>query len=254
MCSLSHQRPRLADLVVDDVSMAAAPSVLVFDVNETLIDIDSMTPLFTRIFGDARALREWFAQLVVYSMTATFAECYTDFFTLGQAVLQMLADVHDVDITDDDLHSVKHGMLTMPAHPDVEDGLTALRDNGFRLVTLTNSPPASDGPTPLEHAGLAHFFEHRFSVESCRAFKPAQAVYRYVTEELGVEPAECMMVAAHVWDTIGAQSAGFSGALITRPGNAPLRVPDLPQPDIVAADLRELAANLTHRAAETSTE
>ena len=32
-------------------------------------------------------------------------------------------------------------MLTLPAHPDVEDGLTKLRDNGFRLVTLTNSPP-----------------------------------------------------------------------------------------------------------------
>ena len=30
------------------------------------------------------------------------------------------------------------------------------------------------------------------------------------------------MVAAHVWDTIGAQSVGFSAALITRPGNAPL--------------------------------
>ena len=85
MYGRSHQRPRLADPVVDDVSMATAPSVLVFDVNETLIDIDSMTPLFTRIFGDARALREWFAQLVVYSMTATLAERYTDFFTLGSS-------------------------------------------------------------------------------------------------------------------------------------------------------------------------
>jgi 2-haloacid dehalogenase len=226
----------------------------VFDVNETLIDIDSMTPLFARIFGDPRALREWFAQLVMYSMTATLAGRYTDFFTLGQAVLTMLADVHHVNITDDDLDSVKHGMLTMPAHPDVEDGLTALRDNGFRLVTLTNSPPNPDGPTPLEHAGLAHFFEQRLSVETCRAFKPAPTVYRHVSEKLGVEPAECMMVAAHVWDTIGAQSAGFSGALITRPGNAPLPTPYLPQPDVIAADLRELAANLTNRAVETSTE
>jgi 2-haloacid dehalogenase len=240
--------------VVDDVSMVTAPSVLVFDVNETLIDIDSMTPLFARIFGDGRALREWFAQLVVYSMTATLAGHYTDFFTLGQAVLQMLADVHDVNITEDDLRRVRHGMLTMPAHPDVEDGLTALRDNGFRLVTLTNSPPNSDGPTALEHAGLAHFFEHRFSVETRRAFKPAPNVYRHVSEELGVEPEECMMVAAHVWDTIGAQAVGFSGALITRPGNAPLPAPDLPQPNVVAADLRELAANLTNRAVETSTE
>jgi 2-haloacid dehalogenase len=234
--------------------MATAPSVLVFDVNETLIDIDSMTPLFARIFGDARALREWFTQLVVYSMTATLAGRYTDFFTLGQAVLQMLADVHDVDITDDDLRSVKHGMLTMPAHPDVEDALTALREHGFRLATLTNSPLSADGPTPLEHAGLAHFFEQQFSVEACQAFKPAPTAYRHVCEQLSVSPAECMMVAAHVWDTVGAQSVGFSGALITRPGNAPLPTPCLPQPDVVAGDLRELAANLTNRAIETFTE
>ena len=52
------------------------------------------------------------------------------------------------------------------------------------------------------------------------------------------------MVAAHVWDTIGAQAAGFSGALITRPGNAPLPAPELPQPALVVADLLELAQRL----------
>jgi 2-haloacid dehalogenase len=39
---------------------AAAPSVCVFDVNETLIDIESIAPLFQRLFGDRKALREWF--------------------------------------------------------------------------------------------------------------------------------------------------------------------------------------------------
>lgn len=224
--------------------MVAAPSVLVFDVNETLIDINSMGPLFERIFGDPWAMREWFGQLVMYSMAATLSGHYIDFFTLGQGLLQMLANVHGVEITDDDVHTVKRGMLTMPAHSDVEDGLAALRDNGFRLVSLTNSPPNPDGPTPLEHAGLAHFFEQRFSVDACRAFKPAPTVYRYVCEELGVTPAECMMVAAHVWDTVGAQSAGFSGALITRPGNAPLPIRDLPQPTVIASDLCELAQHL----------
>ena len=48
-----------------------------------------------------------------------------------------------------------------------------------------------------------------------------------------------MMVAAHVWDTIGAQAAGFSGALIARPGNAPLPIRDLPQPIVIANDLQE---------------
>jgi 2-haloacid dehalogenase len=239
--------------VVDDVTMTAAPSVLVFDVNETLIDIDSIAPLFAQIFDDPNVLREWFAQLVMYSMATTLSACYTDFFTLGQGLLQMLADIHRVEITDDDLQNVRHGMLTMPAHPDVEDGLTVLRDKGFRLVTLTNSPPNPDGPTALQHAGIAHFFEHKFSVDACRAFKPAPSVYQYVCDQVGIAPAECMMVAAHVWDTIGAQAAGFSGALITRPGNAPLPIPDLPQPTIIASDLRDFARQLTNAARQTST-
>ncbi len=224
---------------------AAPPSVLVFDVNETLIDIDSIAPLFERIFGDGRVVREWFGHLVTYSMTVTLSGLYLDFFTLGQGLLRMLADIHRVDITDSDVHAVKEGMLTMPAHPDVEDGLTTLRDNGFRLVSLTNSPPNPDGQRPLEHAGLGGLFERQFSVGARRAYKPAPRVYRYVCQELGVAPAACMMVAAHVWDTIGAQSVGFSAALITRPGKVPLALDGLPQPTVVASDLRELALRLS---------
>ncbi len=220
------------------------PAVLVFDVNETLIDIDALAPLFGERFGDERVLREWFGQLVMYSMTATLAECYVDFFTLGQGVLRMLADIYRVDITDDDVRRLQAQMSTMPAHRDAADALTVLRDNGFRLITLTNSPHRSGTRTPLENAGLAELFEQQFSVESCRAFKPSPSVYRYVCDELGVPPADCMMVAAHVWDTLGAQNVGFSTALITRPGNPPLPVDGLPQPDLVVSDLRLLAEHL----------
>jgi 2-haloacid dehalogenase len=222
----------------------AAPSVLVFDVNETLLDIDSLSTLFGEWFGDHRVLREWFAQLVMYSMTATLAESYVNFSILAQGVLRMLGDVHRADIGEDDLRRLKAAFLTMPAHPDVPEGLRALRDNGFRLATLTNSPPNPDGPTALESAGLAGFFEHRLSVDACRAFKPAPVVYRYACEMLGVAPADCMMVAAHVWDTVGAQNVGFSGALVTRPGNPPLPVLGLPQPNLVVSDLRQLAERL----------
>ena len=221
-----------------------SPSVLVFDVNETLIDIEAMTPLFTQIFGNARAMREWFAQLVTYSMTTAISHHYIDFFTLGQAVLRMLAEIHRVHITDDDLHRIKEAMMTMPAQPDVAEALTTLRGNGFRLVTLTNSPPNPHGQSPLEHAGLSGFFERQFSVDACRTYKPDPAVYRHVCQELAVAPPECMMVAAHVWDTIGAQSVGFRAALVTRSGNAPLLAGGLPQPTFVVGDLHQLAQRL----------
>jgi 2-haloacid dehalogenase len=222
----------------------ARPSVLVFDVNETLLDIGSLEPLFDEVFGDRRVLREWFTRLIMYSMAVTVTGRYVDFSTLAHGVLRMLGAIYGVGITDEHAQRLKHGLLTLPAHPDAVEGLVALRDNGFRLATLTNSQPNPDGPTALENSGLAEFFEHRLSVDSSRAFKPAAAVYRHACDTLRAAPAECMMVAAHAWDILGAQAVGLGGALITRPGNPPLPVSGLPQPDVVVSDMRELAERL----------
>ncbi len=238
----------------DDSTTAASvpwiddePKVLVFDVNETLIDFEVMNPLFERIFGDKRVLREWLGHLIMYSMTITLSGLYEDFFSLGQGLLQMIGEIHHVDIAQADLQELKTGMLTMPAHPDVEAGLQKLKDAGFRLVTLTNSPPNPGGQSPLEHAGIAHFFERQFSIDRVRAYKPASQVYHLVAQELDIPESSCCMVAAHTWDTIGAQSAGFTAGLITRPGNAPLPLHGLPQPNIVAADIPAFAEQLIAR-------
>lgn len=220
------------------------PTVLVFDVNETLIDFESMNPLFEKLFGDTRVLREWFGHLIMYSMTITLSGLYKDFFSLGQGTLQMLGNIHGVSLKPSDIDEFKKGMMTMPAHADVVGGLQKLKSAGFRMVTLTNSPPNPKGQSPLEHAGLAPFFERQFSIETVRAYKPSPLTYHLVAQELDVPPSSCCMVAAHVWDTVGAQSAGFSAALITRPGNAALPVAGLPQPNFVAPDLPALAAKL----------
>lgn len=219
------------------------PSILVFDVNETLLDIQAMTPLFARVFGDPQALREWFAQLVLYSNVVTLSGVYEDFFALAQGVLRMLGEIHKVEIHSSDMDELKTRMLNIPAHPDASPGLSLLKDAGFRRVTLTNSPSHPRG-SPLERAGIAPFFERQFSVDAVRQFKPAPNVYQMVASMLDVSVSSLCMVASHVWDTIGAQSAGYSAALLARSGNAPLIVDGLPQPDCIAPDLIDLASQL----------
>jgi len=223
--------------------IAVVPSICVFDVNETLLDIEFIGPLFQRLFGDSKVLRDWFGQLILYSEAITLSGPYTTFFTLGQGVLKMLGSIHNVSIQQADLEELRIRMLTMPAHADVPGGLEQLKDAGFRLITLTNSPPTPQ-TSPLKHAGIDGWFENSFSIDRVRRFKPAPQVYHMVAEELDVPPAAICLVAAHVWDTIGAQSIGCSGALIARPGNAHLPVHGLPQPDAVAPDLPALAAQL----------
>jgi 2-haloacid dehalogenase len=223
--------------------VSAVPSICVFDVNETLLDIEFIAPLFQRLFGDRQVLREWFGELILYSDAISLAGPYATFFTLGQGILKMLATIHHVSVRESDIDELRTRMLTMPAHPDVPAGLKQLKDANFRLVTLTNSPPDPE-TSPLKHAGIDGWFEKSFSIDRVRRFKPAPQVYHMVAEELGVPTSAICMVAAHVWDTIGAQSVGCSAALIARPGNAPLPVPGLPQPQAVAPELPGVATQL----------
>src|SRR4029453_2684358 len=82
---------------------ALVPSICVFDVNETLLDIEFMAPLFQRLFGDRKVVREWFGQLILYSDAISLSGPYTTFFTLGQGVLKMLGTIHNVSIIEADI-------------------------------------------------------------------------------------------------------------------------------------------------------
>ncbi|WP_378942933.1 HAD-IA family hydrolase [Paracoccus sp. R86501] len=131
----------------------------------------------------------------------------------------------------------------MPAHPDAAQALQTLRNAGFRMVTLTNSPKG-DGPSALEKAGLASFFEASFSVQPSGRFKPAPQTYQLVCDALKVEPQDLCLVACHVWDTIGLQAMGGKGALVTHGSNAPLQVPGVPVPDLTAPSLTRLSQDI----------
>jgi len=128
----------------------------------------------------------------------TLASYYETFFKLGRAVLEMLGSIYQVHVEPADLEELRTNMLSMPAHEDVPEGVCLLREAGFRLMTLTNSPPDKDG-SPLERAGLAHFFERQFRVDSVRRFKPAPEAYHLVTELLNVGPSViCLVCCAHI--------------------------------------------------------
>lgn len=215
--------------------------IIVFDVNETLLDIEILNPFFARVFGDAAVMRQWFAELILYSQALTLSGRYTNFGQLAVAVLTMIADIRGVSLQDADVEDFKDRMRRLPAHQDAVPALEMLRDAGFRMMTLTNSASAI-GTATLEQAGLASYFERQFSVESVKCFKPAQQTYHSVATALGAEATSLRLVAAHTWDTLGAAAAGWKTALLTRPGNAPL--PFGEQPDIIEADLVAVARRI----------
>jgi 2-haloacid dehalogenase len=225
--------------------MPPARPIVVFDVNETLMNLETLSPTFERIFDDPAAMRLWFAHLITYSEALTLAGVYIPFTDIGSAVLRMLAATRGIAITDGDAAELTDRFASMPAHPEVPDALRRLRDHGFRLFTLTDNTLEISGHQ-LEHAGIIELFERRFSVdETVRRHKPAPEAYHSVANELGLDPGDICLVASHVWDTLGARAAGWQAALILRQGNAPLDVG--PQPNYVGDDLDAIAGQLISR-------
>ena len=221
--------------------MPSKPLIL-FDVNETLLDLEAIRPFFDRIFGDPAALRLWFADLIMYSEALTLAGVYVPFTDIGAAVLRMFGATRGFAIADADAAELTDRFASMPPYPEVPGALRHLRDNGFRLFTLTDNTLGVAGHQ-LEKAGVIDVFERRFSVdESVKRHKPAQEAYHHVAGELGVDPQDLCLVACHVWDTIGAQSAGWQAGLILRTGNEPLDVG--PQPTYIGEDLDVIANRL----------
>jgi 2-haloacid dehalogenase len=223
--------------------MAALP-LIVFDVNETLLDLETMEPVFQRIFGEKGAMRLWFANFIMYSAALTVAGCYIPFTDIGAAVMKMLADTRGIRIDDKDRKEVTDKFSTMPPHPEVPAALRKLRDAGFRLFTLTDNLLEVQ-TRQLEHGGIAGLFERRFSADGVKHHKPSREAYAYVEKELAVEPSQLCLVACHTWDTLGAVAAGWEAALIKRVGNDVLGVG--PQPQTVGNDLNEVADRLIAR-------
>jgi 2-haloacid dehalogenase len=223
--------------------MSALP-LIVFDVNETLLDLETMSPVFARIFGDAGAMRLWFANLILYSAALTVAGVYVPFTDIGAAVMTMMAATHGIEIGDRDRKELTEKFSTMPPHPEVPAALRKLRGAGFRLFTLTDNLLEVQ-TRQLEHGGIADLFERRFSADGVKHHKPSGAAYAYAAKELGVAPSQLCLIACHTWDTLGAVAAGWEAALIRRPGNDVLGVG--PQPQIVGKDLDDVADQLIAR-------
>ncbi len=223
--------------------MAALP-LIVFDVNETLLDLETMEPIFRRIFGDRSAMRLWFDDMILYSAALTVAGCYVPFTEIGAAVMKMLADTRGIRIRDADRKELTDRFSTMPPHPEVPAALRKLRDAGFRLFTLTDNLLEVQ-TRQLEHGGIVDLFERRFSADGVKHHKPSREAYGHVEQELGAKPSQLCLIACHTWDTLGAVAAGWQAALIKRAGNDVLGVG--PQPQIVGNDLNDVADQLIAR-------
>ncbi len=192
------------------------PSVIVFDVNETLSDLSTVAARFVEVGAPASLFGVWFAAVLRDGFALTVAGESKPFADVGRALLhEMLPEEQLNRDRDSAVAHVLDGMQHVEPQPDVLPAVRALAEAGYRLVTLSNGA-VENAERLLADADVRGHFEHVLSVEDAGVWKPHAEAYAYAAKVCGVSPEEMLLVAVHPWDVHGAAGAGLRTAWVNR--------------------------------------
>lgn len=148
-------------------------------------------------------------------------------------------------LTEAEMKALNHVWHRLRPWPDAAAGLTRLKKR-FTIAPLSNGN-ISLMTDLAKHAGLP--WDCILGAELVRHYKPDPEVYQSAADFLDLEPAEVMMVAAHLGDLRAAKGVGLRTALVVRPLEFGLAgKPDLEADssvDLSAKDFNDLASQLS---------
>ena len=224
--------------------MHSTPSVVVFDVNETLSDMAGMLRRFADVGAPEHLARTWFSGLLRDGFALAASGGSAEFAVIGRELLDvLLAGLPLSRSHDDAVDHIISGLAELDLYTDVADGVRSLKDSGYRIVTLSNGS-ANVARSLLTRAGIGGYFEDMLSVEDASAWKPARAAYEYAADACGVSPDAMVLVAVHPWDIHGAAHAGMCTAWLNRRGEP---YPSyFAEPNYTVGSVGELVVALNH--------
>lgn len=210
---------------------------ILFDVNETVLDLSLLKPKFLQYYGHEIHMNTWFSMLLHSSTVCLATGTTSDFKSLALAALKTLAGRLSIELSDDEYQNILGTFACLPAHDDIKPAMIELQQAGYRLVALSNSS-SELLKSQLSFSGLLTYFDDAISVEQAKTFKPSKAAYLFALQQLKIQPTEARLIAAHDWDTHGALSAGLKAAYIDRTG-APYN-PHYLKPDILSHSMSSI--------------
>jgi 2-haloacid dehalogenase len=222
------------------------PELILFDVYETLMNMNDIQRRVNAILDSKRGFTIWFELLMQYCFLDNCVGQFHHFSDISKATLQMSGKTLGKTVADNQIDDILHLMKHLPLHDGVPESLSALNDAGYRLVALTNAPN-NVVQERMERTGLVSYFEQVMSGDAIKKFKPACEVYQWAAKTMRVPPEACLMVTAHPWDVVGAHYSGMKTAFIERPGQ--MIYPLAPAPTLTANNLAALVRQLTQETA-----
>lgn len=229
-------------------ALAREINVLVFDQYGTIVDMQKgLTEAATPFLKDKgwegephRFVTWWRRTHFENSMIDALCDRgHTPYRQIGHRAVSYVMDRCGISYTQDDVRWLVSQIEALKPFPDVIETLERLRQGGFKLAILSN------GDRDMLEAAKPHIgfsFDHVISVQESGYFKPHWKTYATVEELIGEERSNCLFVANHAFDCIGAKSFGMRTAYIDRRKRPYGETPH--QADLIVADFKELAATL----------
>ncbi len=211
-----------------------ARDTILFDINETVLDLSALRAKFEVAFSEPYAAQTWFAMLLHNSTVCALTGVKTGFAALAGAMLDAFAARRGVVLTGVQRDEILSTFANLRPYADVEPSLRRLQHAGYRTVAFTNSSSDLVG-RQISNAGLTERLDEIISVEEVGSFKPDPKVYAYAADRLKRPTSELRLIATHDWDTHGAMAAGLLAGYIDRSG-APYH-PLFRRPDLIENDM-----------------
>ena len=212
-------------------------NIILFDINETVLNLSTLKPKFKAVFGDESVMGTWFSMLLHSSTVCIMTGVKTDFATLAATMLDSIAVRMNIKLDETMRGDILSGFASLPPHNDIKKALAQLKSAGFRTVAFSNSS-LNLISTQMKNAGLMEYFDDIISVEATGSFKPDPNVYKFAANQLNQPLESLRLVATHDWDTHGALSVGMRAAYINR--SAAIYHPLYRQPDIYATTMEDI--------------
>lgn len=213
---------------------------VVFDVNETLVDLSGLRQVFADLELPVNSLEWWFAALLRDGIALAASGEYGSFASLAGAALDEITVSSGRRTSPLAVTTLLSAFAELPLHADVAPAFARLDAMDVPVLALTNGD-AAIARGFFKRAGLDSLVAVH-SVEAVQLWKPRPEAYRHLAHEVGVEPRLLAMVASHPWDLHGASMVGFSTAWVNRDRRTFPTV--FPPPDVEANTLGDVVERL----------
>lgn len=208
------------------------PRTVLLDVNESIFDLSTLAPFFTRAGLAPHALEWWFAAVLRDGFALAATEGFAEFPDLAGAAFDEVAFAAGVTTRSGQVEELIGLFAQLAPHPDVRAGLECLADARIPAVALTNSTSATASGL-FERATMSSLVSRVISITDVGVWKPRAEPYLHAAKVLALAPSSLVLVAVHPWDLHGARRAGVRSAWVNRTGRA---FPSyFSAPDVVAA-------------------